>query len=246
MAAESPHGGLQLALRHRTMFEALDLGTHLAWRESAGLLRVYGPVAAFVAIIALASGLISAWAPWLVVWLAKPWLDRVLLHFYARRVFAQPCSLSDVLTGPVLWSPRLWPQLLWARLSPWRAMVQPVVQLEGLRGKALTARTKVLLGGCRGAALMAQLAWAHLEAWLALALLLTYHWADPFSPMGRVFQWVGDEGGTGPVVMFCFQVLAALLLEPLSLAGGFMMYLNRRVTLESWDVEQEVRRAFSA
>lgn len=246
MAADTAHGGLQLALRSRSMFEALDLGTRMAWREWPGLLRVYAPVALFVAIIALASGLLSSWAPWIVVWFCKPWLDRVLLHFYARRAFAQPCTLADVLTGPVLFSPRLWPQLLAARLSPWRAMVQPVMQLEGLRGPALAARKKVLLGGCRGAAAMSQLAWAHLEAWLACALAIAYFWADPFSPMSQLIPWISSEEGSAPVVLAICQVLAALVLEPLSLAGGFMMYLNRRVTLESWDIEQEVRDAFAA
>ena len=36
------------------------------------------------------------------------------------------------------------------------------------------------------------------------------------------------------------------VLEPFYVAAGFAMYLNRRVELEAWDVEQEFRRAFSA
>jgi thiosulfate reductase cytochrome b subunit len=35
-----------------------------------------------------------------------------------------------------------------------------------------------------------------------------------------------------------------LMLEPFYVASGFAMYLNRRVELEAWDVEQEFRRAF--
>ena len=34
-------------------------------------------------------------------------------------------------------------------------------------------------------------------------------------------------------------------LEPFYVAAGFAMYLNRRAELEAWDVEQELRRAFS-
>jgi hypothetical protein len=35
-------------------------------------------------------------------------------------------------------------------------------------------------------------------------------------------------------------------LEPFYVAAGFGMYLNRRVELEAWDIEQEFRRAFAA
>ena len=37
-----------------------------------------------------------------------------------------------------------------------------------------------------------------------------------------------------------------LLLEPFYVAAGFAMYLNRRVELEAWDIEQEFRLAFAA
>jgi hypothetical protein len=36
-----------------------------------------------------------------------------------------------------------------------------------------------------------------------------------------------------------------LFLEPFYVAAGFGMYLNRRVELEAWDIEQEFRRAFA-
>ena len=34
-------------------------------------------------------------------------------------------------------------------------------------------------------------------------------------------------------------------LEPFYVAAGFGMYVNRRVALEAWDIEQEFRRAFA-
>jgi type IV secretory pathway TrbD component len=38
---------------------------------------------------------------------------------------------------------------------------------------------------------------------------------------------------------------AVAFVEPFYVAAGFGMYLNRRVELEAWDIEQEFRRAFS-
>ena len=39
--------------------------------------------------------------------------------------------------------------------------------------------------------------------------------------------------------------LTILFLEPFYVAAGFGMYLSRRVELEAWDIEQELRRAFA-
>jgi hypothetical protein len=35
------------------------------------------------------------------------------------------------------------------------------------------------------------------------------------------------------------------MLEPFYVAAGFGLYINRRVELEAWDIEQEFRRAFA-
>ena len=48
------------------------------------------------------------------------------------------------------------------------------------------------------------------------------------------------------LVVNCSYPAAALFLEPFYVGAGFAMYLNRRVELEAWDVEQELRRAFAA
>ena len=39
--------------------------------------------------------------------------------------------------------------------------------------------------------------------------------------------------------------LVVAFLEPFYVAAGFALYVNRRVELEAWDVEQELRRAFA-
>ena len=38
---------------------------------------------------------------------------------------------------------------------------------------------------------------------------------------------------------------AVAFVEPFYVAAGFGLYLNRRVELEAWDIEQEFRRAFA-
>jgi hypothetical protein len=43
----------------------------------------------------------------------------------------------------------------------------------------------------------------------------------------------------------CAYGAAVAFLEPFYVAAGFGMYVNRRVALEAWDIEQEFRRAFA-
>ena len=47
------------------------------------------------------------------------------------------------------------------------------------------------------------------------------------------------------LVMTGAYALVVLFLEPFYVAAGFAMYLNRRVALEAWDIEQEFRGAFA-
>ena len=45
--------------------------------------------------------------------------------------------------------------------------------------------------------------------------------------------------------LFFTYAAVIVFLEPFYVAAGFALYLNRRVELEAWDVEQELRRAFA-
>jgi hypothetical protein len=47
------------------------------------------------------------------------------------------------------------------------------------------------------------------------------------------------------VVLTIIYGLVVYFLEPFYVAAGFSMYLGRRVELEAWDIEQELRRAFA-
>jgi hypothetical protein len=55
----------------------------------------------------------------------------------------------------------------------------------------------------------------------------------------------GGDTGTVALIVNCAYPVAALFMEPFYVAAGFAMYLNRRVELEAWDIEQELRRAFA-
>ena len=238
---------IRLDLRPRGMFEAGDLGVRLVSAHLRSIWASCAPVYAFVLLVAacmLPFG--TGWTMLAVIWL-KPWLDRSILFVLARAVFGEETRFADV------WAARravAWQGLLGAltirRLSPWRSYVQPVLQLEGQHGKARRERVARILGPHRGAALAMQTAFATIESLLVIGLAAVIPWllpADEQTPwIALLFEGVSWLSGVG---LACYAIAVAIL-EPFFVGAGFAMYLNRRVELEAWDIEQEFRLAFAA
>ena len=69
-----------------------------------------------------------------------------------------------------------------------------------------------------------------------------------FAPRGQepdLFEMLSSQGEALHALIFAAATaIAVLFLEPFYVAAGFALYVNRRVELEAWDVEQELRRAF--
>jgi len=130
------------------------------------------------------------------------------------------------------------------RLSPWRSFTQPVHQLEGL--PVLKARQRVLQirrGRTRPAFLMTS-AFSTAEQLLTVAVLSLIFWFMP----GQLSVASFFSTQTSELLQLPTDIAYAcvvLFLEPFYVAAGFAMYLNRRAQLEAWDIEQELRRAFS-
>ena len=239
---------IALHLRPRSMSEAADLGTRLVQANARSVWASFGPVVAVVALVALATLGIASWLPTLIVFWLKPWLDRTLLFVLSRAAFGQATRFADVWAAQreVWWSQ--WPTTLTLRrLSPWRAYTQPGYQLEGQRGAAARARRKQLLNGHRGAAFAMQGAYAQLEFLLVAGLTALVVAFAPQGSAGDVFTAL--TSGTSLLASFASTAAylgVVTLVEPFFVGAGFSMYLNRRVELEAWDIEQEFRLAFAA
>jgi len=243
--------GLAIALRPRSQSEAADLGLALVRAHAASIWRCFTPIFLVVAALALCTVDTSGWLPVFIVFWLKPWLDRVLLFVLSRAVFGEATHWKDVwrarrqvLGGQLLRT------LLWRRFSPWRAYTQPIEQLEGQRGSARRKRAKLMLNDNRGAATALQTAFTHAEAALAYALIALLWWFTPENRSADVWDWFFNPGAHAAgqlglnLAMALGYMAAVLFLEPFYVAAGFAMYLNRRVALEAWDIEQEFRRAF--
>jgi hypothetical protein len=237
---------IAVELRPRPMWEAADLGVRLVQSHARSLWRSCAPLYAVVLVLALATAEIAPWLPATLLFWLKPWLDRSVLFVLSRAVFGQETRWADLWAAQrMVWWGRLPSTLLWRRLSPWRAFTQPIHQLEGQHGSALRQRRMQLLRQQRGAAGAVQFAFANVELALVAGGLALAMWFVPEDSRRDVFEWFTDESSLASAL--CSTGLYAavvMLLEPFYMAAGFAMYLNRRVQLEAWDIEQEFRRAF--
>lgn len=238
--------GLAIALRPRPMAEAADLGAELVRRHARSVWCTFLPVYLVMLVLALCTVEIAGWLPSLLIFWLKPWLDRSLLFTLSRAVFGQGTRWADLWQHRrAVWGGQLLRTLLWRRFSPWRSFTQAIEQLEGQRGGARRKRRNQLLRARRGAATGMQLVFAHVEAALYFGLLSLLVWFAPEGDTKEVMGWFVNASGTGEslLVAVAYAIVVGVL-EPFYVAAGFAMYLNRRVELEAWDIEQEFRRGF--
>jgi hypothetical protein len=246
---------LQIDLRPRKPAQALDLGfalLRLHWRDTyAAFLALLVPLlllalAAQAALVHYGSDL--TWLPSLLMWWVRPMLERVALPVLARGVFGESMRWHEAV--------RAWPRQLgggWFRLLTWwrpfmagYGLYQPIWQLEQVRGKAASRRLRELAGGGTGFA-----AWWFGAACVFFELVLCFGLLALVSPFlddsflmtpslevlfnGQVPEHVLDT------ILLVIAAVVVAAIAPLYVACTFTLYLNRRSTLEAWDIECVLR-----
>jgi hypothetical protein len=238
---------LAIRLRPRSGLEAADFGVRLCQDAGASVVRCYLLAAVPVLALAAASFEFASWLPGVLIWWLKPWLDQSILFALSRAAFGQATTAGD------LWQARRqvwWRQLPFTltirRFSPWRSLTQPVYGLEGLSIRKAHGRVRQIRRRSAGAALLVTHAFAASETILTVAIVSLVFWLAPAGMKPSLDQvFGGDAPRAVAIVVNCAYPVAALFMEPFYVAAGFAMYLNRRVELEAWDIEQEFRRAFA-
>jgi hypothetical protein len=133
------------------------------------------------------------------------------------------------------------------RFSVVRTFVQPVAQLEGLRGAERRARGRALTRREFGPAAGLSTAMAHINGALMVGVLL-FAWSllpdeVVWDLFGLVVPFLDDAADDrGLVLLPLLYVFGFSVVEPLLVAGGFGLYLNRRIDLEGWDIDLAFRR----
>ena len=187
-------------------------------------------------------------ASWLwstLVWWLKPFYDRALVLVLSRAVFGEATGAGDVARAlPGFFRTGLVRGLTWGRFDPSRSFTLPVWQLEGLRGAARRRRSALLRKGGRQRAMWLTTACIHIEvllmfAGIALFFMVLPEGVGPSFDLS-VFSWI--ETPAGEVLGDLSYLVALSLIEPLYVASGFTLYLNRRTELEGWDIEIAFRQ----
>ncbi len=226
----------------------MDLGVLLA-RQHRGLLMsawalVSLPVFALLSLLLWDHPSIAL----LLFWWLKPAFERLPLYILSRALFGDTPSLKQALKAwPRLLKPQLLASLSWRRLSLSRSFTLPVQQLEGLDGLARQQRLRVLLPQSLRAARWLTLIGVHLEyvLWIGLMALfylllprqidIDWHWQKLLFAAQHEWLWLEHLSNA-------FYALILILWEPVYIACGFSLYLNRRTVLEAWDIELVFRQ----
>lgn len=234
-------------IRPRRPWEALDLGVLIARRHAALLMGSWALVS--LPVLGLLSLLLwqhPGWAIFLFWWL-KPAFERLPLYILSRALFGHTPTLRSSLSAlPGLLKPQLLASLTWRRLSPTRSFALPVLLLEGLAGQARRERLAVLERTESNAAGWLTLVGMGIEAafYLGLASLLYLMLPQPWLENLDWQELIGQAEESSLWLEHLSNLFYALVLvfwEPIYVACGFTLYLNRRTTLEAWDVELAFR-----
>ena len=224
----------------------MDLGLRLL---QANIGAIYKPwllvVIPVCVLVHLALWFYPGWAL-VVVWWLNPLFAHIPLVILSRRLFGDtPTTRQSLrLTGNAL--RRDWfAWLTIRRFSLRRSFVMPVSVLEGLSGQALSQRISVLVASKDGgdAIGLTAVCWGVVCAIVVSVMGLIELLHAPSAEL--LFDWFNRNSQywllqrhllDGSIIL-----LAWLIVEPLFVAAGFALYLNRRTTLEGWDIELGLR-----
>ncbi|WP_372016857.1 DUF4129 domain-containing protein [Pseudoxanthomonas sp. 10H] len=241
---------LDVALRPRSSWEAMELGTALLRRHAGAVWRPWllATVPVLVAVNAAAWWLDRPWLALVLVWWLKPLFERIPLYVLSRGVFGHSPGTAETLRAQRSFGMAAMPAyLLWRRFSPARALLMPVDMLEGTTAAQRRARRRVVGGPAYGqAALLACTCWLF-ELALALGAIASVFMAIPAELLPASFRSLGPVLSAGmpgwmQVGLNLAAWLAMSVVAPFHVAAGFGLYLNRRTETEAWDVELAFRR----
>jgi hypothetical protein len=237
-----------VVIRPRPTWEAMDLGVLLSQRHRRLLMTSWAiitlPVFALLSVLLWESPSLAV----LIFWWLKPAFERLPLYILSKAMFGETPTLKQALCQwPRLLKPQLLASLTWRRFGMNRSFLLPVLQLEGLSAEARQQRIQVLSQRDAGAARWLTLIGVHLETalWVGLMVLfylllpqqvaLDWSWQSLIAATTQDWRWLEH-------LTNAFYALVLVLWEPIYVACGFSLYLNRRTVLEAWDIELVFRR----
>ncbi|WP_374012847.1 DUF4129 domain-containing protein [Pseudoxanthomonas koreensis] len=241
---------LQVNLRPRSSWEAMELGTALLRRHAGAVWRPWllAMLAGFVLVNAVAWALGQLWLAGLLLWWLKPAFERIVLYVLSRAVFGRAPPAAEALRAQWRFGTAMLPAYLtWRRLGPARALLMPVDLLEGNAPAQRRARRSALAGPAYSHGIMLTTVCVHFELALMLACVAAVFLFIPAEQLATTLHASWGLLRQAPPAWMALAAntagwLAAVVVGPFYVAAGFGLYLNRRSESEAWDVELAFRR----
>ena len=229
----------QFALRHRSVWEAADSGL-LLWRKNFFLFLPFFafPFWTFAFVLRLLPGNLQ-YLSWLVLWLLKPFFDRIILHIISIQFFENGADLKRLCRGLGKSLTRgLLGDLLWRRFSPLRSAIMPLRVLEpgGTQWRKIAQRKNTLKKGGLGFGFYLTGWGLALEATLLLGEILFFVVMAEIIRGGFIASF-GNFFMAAEVFIFAAWCFNYMLVETIYVCMGFALYINSRVEVEGWDIE---------
>jgi hypothetical protein len=240
-----------VALRPRTPQEAMDLGMTMLRAHARPVWSAWFvfSLPIFLACQALAWLLDMPWLGLLLPWWLRPLFDRVPLYVLSRAVFEKAPTWRETLRGQWRWPwMRTVAALTWLRVDTNRSLRMPMELLEGVSSAQRSARWRVLSRPLVGTA--SGLTWTCLvfELVLFISLGVFAVWLIPTETLPDSIRNVNQAFSLPAFRHALIWIASGLtylsmsIVEPLYIAAGFGLYLNRRTQLEAWDIDLNFRR----
>ncbi|MCK4709968.1 MAG: hypothetical protein KAU21_15215, partial [Gammaproteobacteria bacterium] len=181
-----------------------------------------------------------------ILWWLKPVYDRLILMVYSQRqIKSETNQLPDIsfkealkLFIKSLLNTSLIRDLTINRFNLTRSFRLPVSQLEKQTGHAARERVNVLgvhtMGRARNLTMLA----LQMELLVGITIISMFSFIIPEGFRGYVlFSELSSNEEIMQYLSVYFYILTIFLIEPLYIASGFYLYMNKRVKLEAWDIE---------
>ena len=232
--------------RARPAWQAVDVGCLIARQHFFQLLGCWCvtaiPIAAILGLVYWFGDRGEGGWQFFLFWLFKPFYERAQLFYLSRKVFGEKVRYRDIFFHNAKVLLRGLPMdLTLRRLSPARSTNLPVTMLEGQGGSRRTKRLQILHRNQTGPSFPLLLLLVHLEVFLLFSIGLVLALMIPqglFEDLPVMEILSADAYATQLFyISFALTFAAAAIVAPFYVAGGFILYLNRRIHLEGWDLQ---------
>ena len=239
---------MKVAIRPMSTPQALDLGMVMARQWFLPLWQIWLGMALPIYLVFYLGGLwldinfalsIGAYGG-LVFWWFKPLYEKPMVLWLGQALFADaPRVKTSILSGwrqILTHAPTL---LISKRLSLQRQLLLPILLLEQPDNKQFKARTQILSRGQGSGLGWHTTVMLHIEMILGIATLVLIWQLMPtqFVKTETLFTLIEQGPLWAELGWAIIYFLAASIVAPFFIAGGFAVYLTKRFLLEGWDIE---------